>query len=167
MDDSIMNIEQAVAFLGVTEKTLIKLLRVEQVPARKIGREWRFSKAALTAWIAGGNSLDYINSNGYYRASTDDKGKSRDLLDKVGRMTQELGQGTAISQFVGIGKTVTLPENTTLRVSYKQQRDIEKLEFKFFWPLREENQALSRGSGENGTRGSVSKPEKNPRPKTN
>lgn len=39
MDDGILNLEQAVDMLGVSEKTLIKLLREEHIPARKIGRE--------------------------------------------------------------------------------------------------------------------------------
>lgn len=61
MDDSILNVEQATEFLGISEKTLIKLLREEHIPARKIGREWRFSKTALTEWLALGDSLNYIN----------------------------------------------------------------------------------------------------------
>ena len=46
MDEHILNLEQAVEFIGVSEKTLIKLLREEHIPARKIGREWRFSREA-------------------------------------------------------------------------------------------------------------------------
>ena len=47
MDNDILNLEQTAEFLGISEKTLIKLLREEHVPARKIGREWRFSREAL------------------------------------------------------------------------------------------------------------------------
>ncbi|NLO40177.1 MAG: helix-turn-helix domain-containing protein, partial [Ruminiclostridium sp.] len=36
--------EEAAELFGVSIKTFIKLLREENVPARKIGREWRFSK---------------------------------------------------------------------------------------------------------------------------
>ncbi|WP_313294708.1 helix-turn-helix domain-containing protein, partial [Faecalispora jeddahensis] len=76
MDNDILNLEQAVEFLGVSEKTLIKLLREEHVPARKIGREWRFSREALIHWLASGDSTDYINQNELYRISEDTPGNS-------------------------------------------------------------------------------------------
>lgn len=59
MNSDILNLEQACDFLGVSERTLIKLLREEHIPARKIGREWRFSKTALMSWISSGDSYEY------------------------------------------------------------------------------------------------------------
>jgi len=56
MDTNILNLSQASEFLGISEKTLIKLLREEHIPARKIGREWRFSREALVRWLAAGDS---------------------------------------------------------------------------------------------------------------
>ncbi len=84
MTDDILNIEQAVEFLGVSEKTLIKLLREEHVPARKIGREWRFSREALISWLSSGDSIDYINQNDRYMVSVDVPGASFALFDKIG-----------------------------------------------------------------------------------
>ena len=34
-------------------------------------------------------------------------------------------------------KDVCLPDDATLRVSYKRQREIEKLTFKIFWLLKD------------------------------
>ncbi|MCL2574048.1 MAG: helix-turn-helix domain-containing protein [Defluviitaleaceae bacterium] len=59
MDNEILNLEQAMELFGVSERTMIKLLREENVPARKIGREWRFSKTALLRWLGEGNSASY------------------------------------------------------------------------------------------------------------
>ncbi|MDY4948602.1 MAG: helix-turn-helix domain-containing protein, partial [Clostridium cadaveris] len=61
MNSDILNLEQACDFLSVSERTLIKLLREEHIPARKIGREWRFSKTALMNWISSGDSYEYAN----------------------------------------------------------------------------------------------------------
>lgn len=61
LDSDILNLERRQLILGVSEKTLIKFLREEHIPARKIGREWRFSKQALINWLASGDSIDYIN----------------------------------------------------------------------------------------------------------
>lgn len=38
-----------------------------------------------------------------------------------------------------LDQDIVIPENATLRISYKQQREVEKLEFKIFWNLREDS----------------------------
>jgi len=140
MDTNILNLSQASEFLGISEKTLIKLLREEHIPARKIGREWRFSREALVRWLAAGDSTDYINQNERYMVSEDTPGRSPDLFDGIGSRLDSLRKnGNRIQALLpDLGRDVTIPREATLRVSYKQQREIEKLEFKIFWSLREE-----------------------------
>jgi len=141
MNDNILNLEQATEFLGVSEKTLIKLLREEHIPARKIGREWRFSKEALTGWLASGDSIDYINQNELYRVSVDTPGDSPALFRRIGEALSEVKEhGNNIKIILNeLDRDIIIPENATLRISYKQQREIEKLEFKIFWDLREDS----------------------------
>lgn len=62
MDKEILTMEDAAEFFGVSVKTFIKLLKEEKVPGRKIGREWRFSRQALIAWLAAGDSQAYSAS---------------------------------------------------------------------------------------------------------
>ncbi len=144
MDESILNVEQATEFLGISEKTLIKLLREEHLPARKIGREWRFSKEALIGWLAGGDSLNYINRSDFYRVSVDEDGRTVDLLAAISERISLLSSDTNLQQLVQLEKPVLIPENATLRMSYKQQRDVEKFEFKIYWPIRDEYRSLGR-----------------------
>lgn len=148
MDDSILNLEQTAEFLHISEKTLIKLLREEHIPARKIGREWRFSKQALTEWLAGGDSLNYINRTDYYRVSKDTEGKTSDLLENIQNDITLLKTENNLKQLLNLEKKIDIPENATLRINYKQQRDVEKLEFKIFWPMREQFRSLSNISRE-------------------
>ena len=61
--DCILTLEDAAALFGVSVKTFIKLLREEDVPARKIGREWRFSREALLRWLGDGQSRQYSDSD--------------------------------------------------------------------------------------------------------
>ncbi len=61
-DGEILNLDEAAGLFGVSIKTFIKLLKEEKVPARKIGREWRFSREALIDWISGGDSQAYSSS---------------------------------------------------------------------------------------------------------
>lgn len=67
----ILDIEQAAALLGVSLKTFNKVLHHEAVPARKIGREWKFSKAALIEWVGSGRSTDFYRE---YREEGDADG---------------------------------------------------------------------------------------------
>lgn len=141
MDSNILNVEQAVEFLGVSEKTLIKLLREEHIPARKIGREWRFSKEALISWLSSGDSCDYINKNDLFQISEDKSDKSINLINDISETVSSLIENRNIRHILkNLNRDIDIPEYASLRISYKQQRDVEKLEFKIFWNLREDCQ---------------------------
>lgn len=66
-DREILNIEEAASLLGVSVKTFNKVLHSESLPARKIGREWKFSRQALIEWVGSGRSTDF------YRESSESK----------------------------------------------------------------------------------------------
>ena len=55
----ILNVEEAAALLGVSVKTFNKVLHSQDLPARKIGREWKFSRRALIEWVGSGKSGDF------------------------------------------------------------------------------------------------------------
>jgi excisionase family DNA binding protein len=55
----ILNIDEAALLLGVSIKTFNKVLHSQNLPARKIGREWKFSRSALIAWVGSGNSAAF------------------------------------------------------------------------------------------------------------
>jgi excisionase family DNA binding protein len=60
----VLNIDQAAALLGVSVKTFHKVLHSEEVPARKIGREWKFSRQALIDWVGAGVSSAFYRESG-------------------------------------------------------------------------------------------------------
>jgi excisionase family DNA binding protein len=49
----VMSSEQAGKFLQIDDKTVIELAEAGQLPGRKLGAVWRFSRDALVAWLAG------------------------------------------------------------------------------------------------------------------
>ncbi len=59
----ILNIDEAAELLGVSVKTFNKVLHSEDLPARKIGREWKFSRAALIAWVGSGESRRFYKES--------------------------------------------------------------------------------------------------------
>ncbi len=60
----ILNIDEAAELLGVSLKTFNKVLHAEDMPARKIGREWKFSRKALIEWVGSGRSSEFYRENG-------------------------------------------------------------------------------------------------------
>jgi excisionase family DNA binding protein len=58
----ILTIEEACELLGVSSKTFAKILRIEDMPGRKIGREWRFSRKALIDWVGSARARDFVDA---------------------------------------------------------------------------------------------------------
>lgn len=47
----IMTAEETCRYLKITQRTLYRYLRNRQIPAFKLGREWRFVRSDLEQWI--------------------------------------------------------------------------------------------------------------------
>ena len=129
MEKEILNMEEAAEFFGVSIKTFIKLLKEEKVPARKIGREWRFSRQALVEWLSSGDSQQYSSSDsdtreffdrvasewesmrgGYYDEAVMNKLQETGLLQK-GTTLVDLGAGDgSLSRAVAskVGKVIAV-----------------------------------------------------------
>lgn len=60
--DELIGFKEAAELLQVSDKTLIKLLAEEDLPARKLGNKWIFSKEALIQWVRDGRSKEYTRS---------------------------------------------------------------------------------------------------------
>ena len=43
--------EEVLAYLRITPRTIYRLIRSGELPALRIGRQWRFRRADLDAWI--------------------------------------------------------------------------------------------------------------------
>ncbi len=48
----VMNAEQAGQFLQIDAKNVIELAEAGQIPGKKLGPVWRFSREAILAWLA-------------------------------------------------------------------------------------------------------------------
>ncbi|MCF7802889.1 MAG: helix-turn-helix domain-containing protein [Candidatus Marinimicrobia bacterium] len=47
MDNEILDIEAAAEFLGIKKRTMYKLVKDGEIPAAKIGGQWRFYREQL------------------------------------------------------------------------------------------------------------------------
>jgi len=48
----VMNGQQAAQFLQIDEATVIEMADLGEIPGRKLGAVWRFSRMALVAWLS-------------------------------------------------------------------------------------------------------------------
>ncbi len=49
--EEVLTLQEASEFLKLSKSTLYALARKGEVPARKIGRSWRFTKLSLLRWL--------------------------------------------------------------------------------------------------------------------
>ena len=47
----LMTAEETCRYLKITQRTLYRYLRSRQIPAFKLGKEWRFVRSDLEQWI--------------------------------------------------------------------------------------------------------------------
>jgi excisionase family DNA binding protein len=47
----LMTLEELANYLRVTTKTIYRLLDKNAIPARKVGRQWRFDKESIDTWL--------------------------------------------------------------------------------------------------------------------
>lgn len=55
----VLDLEGACKLLKISLEEINKLLREEDIPARMIGKKWRFSRDALIRWLGEGKSREY------------------------------------------------------------------------------------------------------------
>ena len=56
IDDRWISLEDAASYMDVTKDTVRNLIKKTDIPARKIGKLWKFKKSELDEWIKSGNS---------------------------------------------------------------------------------------------------------------
>lgn len=49
--EKFLTVEEVAGTFGVNPTTVYRLIRAREIPAIKIGGQWRFSQPALDAWV--------------------------------------------------------------------------------------------------------------------
>ena len=85
-DDHFLTTEEVLDYLQVNIRTIYRLIRRGEIPAVRVGRQWRFRKPDIDAWLAGHRSAGLARNNGLERPRilvVDDEAAVRDLLVKT------------------------------------------------------------------------------------
>ncbi len=57
LDENYISIEEAAEYLGIKVVTLRTWIKIKpELPAHKIGKQWKFKKAELDEWVKSGES---------------------------------------------------------------------------------------------------------------
>ena len=56
MDDRWLSVDEIAAYLGIKRDTIYKWIREKEMPARKVGRLWKFKKDQIDEWVNAGHS---------------------------------------------------------------------------------------------------------------
>lgn len=51
MATDILTVQEVARMLGLSEVTIYRLAKKGEIPARKVGRSWRFSRSAIEKWV--------------------------------------------------------------------------------------------------------------------
>ena len=51
MDDTFLTTEEVLAYLQVNLRTVYRLIKAGKIPAVRVGRQWRFRKGDIDAWL--------------------------------------------------------------------------------------------------------------------
>ena len=57
-----MSVESAARALGVSKRTVYDLARNGDIPAMRVGREWRFALTNIREWVANGSEADQLKT---------------------------------------------------------------------------------------------------------
>ena len=64
LEGEILSVDEAAAYLHVSSATVYNLARQGDIPANKVGSQWRFSRLALLEYVQGKNAVSH-SGKGY------------------------------------------------------------------------------------------------------
>ena len=98
MDDTFLTTEEVLDYLHVNLRTVYRLIKAGKIPAVRVGRQWRFKRADLDAWLDGQRSRKSRNAPVAAAAPSlperprvlvvDDEASIRELLTRTLALTE-------------------------------------------------------------------------------
>lgn len=70
MDESpetVMTLDEVVAYLRLPKSTVYRLVQSGKIPGQKAGRQWRFHRDAIDAWLSAGSTKKPRVARGKHR----------------------------------------------------------------------------------------------------
>jgi len=82
-DDHFLTTEEVLEYLQVNLRTVYRLIKAGKIPAVRVGRQWRFRKRDVDAWLDSSRQTDRSHKDRPRILVVDDEPGVRDLLAKI------------------------------------------------------------------------------------
>jgi excisionase family DNA binding protein len=56
---AVMTVEEVAAYLRIPRSSVYKLAQEGRIPCQKVGRHWRFHKAAIDQWLSNNEASNF------------------------------------------------------------------------------------------------------------
>ena len=80
----IMNVAELALYIGVSKSKIYKMIKAKKVPASKIGRQYKFSKQVIDAWLKENIITSSVNLTFFQPEKNIVKGGETDGKEKSG-----------------------------------------------------------------------------------
>ena len=87
----VLTLEEAAAFLRVTPQDVLQMIETQDLPGRKFGDEWRFSKSAIQHWLGNPPRKGILRHAGRTKGDPYAEEMLRDIYARRGRPETEEG----------------------------------------------------------------------------
>lgn len=57
----VMTTTEAMRYLKISRKTLLKLVRNGEIPAKKVGKDYRYLRSEIDRYLRGASEVNYFN----------------------------------------------------------------------------------------------------------
>lgn len=68
-NDAVLTIDELAEYLKLSKSTLYHFVRDGKIPGVKVGRHWRFNKAAIDEWMRKGGRFTIAGKRGDHNGS--------------------------------------------------------------------------------------------------
>lgn len=79
-DDRLLTTDQVLEYLNLNLKTVYRLIKSGKLPAVRVGRQWRFKKRDLDAWLSGAQPAGRAPTARHSLLVVDDEEAVRELI---------------------------------------------------------------------------------------
>jgi excisionase family DNA binding protein len=126
----VLNVDQAAEFLGFSAYTVREKARSGEIPGRKVGREWRFSREQLLEWLRAGKAptrrgfvievVEDVEGDGYVATVEGQEGAS----NVVGKGTTE---NEAVQEVMAALQTASYAKKYRLELPVDERQPTDEI----------------------------------------
>jgi len=100
MDESFLTTEEVLEYLQVNLRTVYRLIKAGRIPAVRVGRQWRFRKRDIDAWLESQRPRATRSTSAQPRASASSAGRPRVLVvDDEASIRDLLAKTLALAEY--------------------------------------------------------------------